>query len=784
MVGGVPVYVTATEPHYDGDCARPHTHDCAEATVRVWDAATGGFLRTVPDAGGQHLATPVVHGRSVAVVCGWGDTPKTVDLDAGAVLGEVTGHRDVVRGLATAALADGPAAVSAGWDETVRVADLATGRARVVDTGERLDALAVVDVGGRPVAAVAGDVVGLWGLERGVRIGSLPTASKVKGIATWPGVDAPVATLSWDGDVELWDAAAGRRSGCGVPRRPWAHDVAGVLAGDGRRLLALSDSEAVHLWDVDGDRPAGPPLVGPTRWCATASGGPGVVVTASDLGESIGVWRLDSAAHPLGAGHTSTVACLAVTADHVIAGGTDGTVASWRTADGARERVVGTLPAPVRAVVAVAGGAVLAGGGDLHGTADRELHRWFGDGEDRPIALTAGCGDTVRLTDIATGDRLGEIPGRCPPDGLAVGDLDGRPVVAISRAFGPFELWDLVGHAPITTPVTDAVELLEQVRAFVHTGDGPAIATVRHHVVRTRLLATGDARHLDPDNGEAVTALAAGPGPALAVARADGSVAVFGLDARATPDVLALPHPATALAWTPDGDWSSRAAAISFASRGERRPAGRGAPRRGGGAQRRRVRDAPAHGRGHRRVAGDRPAGVRVDRAGERSPMRWATTDRARLPGTVPVAWWLDVLPFGRPVLVAPLGPLVGSSGTVVHHVAHCGLRVRTSQSARIRGESLASSRTGALEELPCPDHGRSRSSWPPSRSPRCPPPTWPRRRPHRSTTRSSGTSTRSSPALPSPARTSGSWSATPTPARWCSPATATSAASQRPTAS
>ncbi|MFD0203419.1 MULTISPECIES: WD40 repeat domain-containing protein [Saccharothrix] len=571
VVDGVPVHVTATEPHYDGDCARPHTHDCAAATLRVWDAATGELLRTVHDTGGQHLATAVVGGRPVAVTCGWGDAPRTVDLASGVVLGELTRHRDVVRGLATVTLPDGPAAVSAGWDGTIRVVDLATGRARVLDTGERLDALAVLDVGGRPVAAVAGDVVDLWDLDRGVPVGYLPTAAKVREIAGWPGA---VATLSWDGDVELWDVASAQRLACGMPGRRWAHDIAAVAAEDGRRLIALSDSEAVHLWDVEDDRPVGPPLVGPTSGCALADGGPGVLVTVSDVDESIGVWRIGTDARPLGAGHQSTVRCLAVTADRVIAGGTDGTVGSWRLADGGHERVVGVLPAPVRAVAAV-GDRVLAGGGDLNGVTDRELHRWRGDGvdrpvavdhrgevrlvvttvlDDRPVALTAGCDETLHVTDVLTGDRIGGVPGGSQPDGLAVGELDGRPVVAISRAFGPFGLWDLAGNAPITTPITEAAEVLEQVRAFVHTGDGPAVVTVRHHVVRVRALATGDARHLDPDHGEPVTALAVHPGRTAAVARADCSVTVFDLDTLAPVDALTLPHPATALAWTPDGD--------------------------------------------------------------------------------------------------------------------------------------------------------------------------------------------------------------------------------------
>ncbi|WP_433187562.1 WD40 repeat domain-containing protein [Actinoallomurus sp. CA-150999] len=585
VVDGVPVYVTATDVHYDGDCARPDTHDCAATAVQVWDAATGELVRTIHDAGGTHLVATAVHGRPVAVTCDWSATPKLIDLESGVVLGEITGHRDVVQGLATVALDDGPAVVSAGWDQSIRITHLTTDEVRVIDTGERLNAVSAMAVGGRAVAVAAGDVIGLWDLEAGVRIGSLPAASKTRKIATWPGGHALVALLSFDGDVEVWDTASGTRVNCRMAGHRMAHDIAGVVAADGRCLLALSDHETVRLWDVDADRSAGLPMVGPTSWCALTTDGPGTVVTASGTDEAIGVWRVGSETrHPGagdGAGHTSTIQCIAVApGGHVIAGGTDGTIGSWRLKDGMREPMVGALPAPVRAVVATpvgGGAAVLAGGGDLHGAPDGELHRWSDSGPDqpvivdhrgevrivviadldgRPVVLTAGCDATLHITDLATADRVGDIPGRHQPDGIAVGDLRGRPVVAVSRAFGPFQLWDLAGRVPVATPVTDAIDVLERVHAFAQLDEGPAIVTVRHHVVRIRNLGTGATWHLDPDNDDAVTALAVHSlgRPLAAVARTDGSVSLLDLVARTVVDVLALPYPATALAWAPDGD--------------------------------------------------------------------------------------------------------------------------------------------------------------------------------------------------------------------------------------
>ncbi|TDC80302.1 WD40 repeat domain-containing protein [Actinomadura sp. 7K507] len=351
-----------------------------------------------------------------------------------------------------------------------------------------------------------------------------------------------------------------------------------MVTEDGRRLTAISDHEAVHLWDVDARRPVGPPMVGPTGWCALASDGPGTVVTASGPDEAIGVWRTGPEPTHQGTGHTSTITCLAAGPEGVIAGGTDGTVGRWPLEHG-RGQVVGALSAPVRAVAAVAAGdgvTVLAGGGDLHGTTDDALHRWIDGGPDqpvivnhrgevrivvttvldgRPVALTAGCDETLRITDVTSGERLGDIPGRHQPDGIAVGLMGGRLVAAVSRAFGPFQLWDLAGDVPILTPVTEAMEALERVHAVVQSDEGLAIVTVRGHVVRIRGLRTGTTWHLDPDNGEQVTAVAIRDSVSpLAVARMDGLVHLFDLPAKTVVDTLMLPYAATALAWTPDGD--------------------------------------------------------------------------------------------------------------------------------------------------------------------------------------------------------------------------------------
>jgi hypothetical protein len=177
----------------------------------VWDAATGALLRTIEGAGGELLATTVAEGGALAVTCHGSDTPRLIDLEAGTVMRELTGHTDIVQGLATTTLGDGPAAVPAGWDQTIRVFDLHSGATRAWDTGSRLNALGIADVAGRSVALVAGDRVGVWDLETGAHIRTVPVGWKAWKLATWPGDGNLVALLSFDGEVEVWDAAMAAR---------------------------------------------------------------------------------------------------------------------------------------------------------------------------------------------------------------------------------------------------------------------------------------------------------------------------------------------------------------------------------------------------------------------------------------------------------------------------------------------------------------------------------------------------------------------------------------------
>ncbi|GAA2711852.1 WD40 repeat domain-containing protein [Actinoplanes palleronii] len=570
VVGGVEVVVTLTEGHEDFDCNLGDLHHqrCPEPGMRIWERATGALLRTVPEVGSSALlVTVVVDGRPLAVVREWARPPTVVDLETGRGLGTLPGHDSAldVQDMTAVMLADGPAVVTVGWDGFLRVTALRSGRTTSVDTGERLNAVAVVHVAGRPVAATGRDAVTLWDLVDGTRAGALRLSSDggvPAAIVSWSG-SSMIAVLDFDGVITVGDAGAGGRRLLGerLALRPWS--IAALVAADGRPLLGMADGETVNLWEVRAEVSVGAPLIGPVSHARMLSGGPGVLLVGSEADDAISMWDLGGEGRPgVGTGHPSDIRCLAVTPDgEVVAGGGDGVLSVWRLADGVRGPDLGSLPGKVSAVAAVQT-CVLAAGGDL-----RSLFRWvdgdsapavtLDDGEDvdiavpfeldgEPAVLTAGCHGQIRLTQVRTGLHLGTIVNRHPPRGVAVGLLDGRPTAAIGGMFGPMTVCDLVAR----TEKGVNVEIGEAVRGWI--GAGPAVVTVRGSLVRMHNLRTGEVSPVEPGQDVPVAALAAADG-LIAIARVDTTVSVVDATTGQGLGRLTLPCPAQALAWAPHG---------------------------------------------------------------------------------------------------------------------------------------------------------------------------------------------------------------------------------------
>jgi WD40 repeat protein len=577
VVEGAAVWVTAAEDHDDDSCARPGSHDCAESMVQVWDAVSGSLVSTAVVAGAGRLVVTSVDGRPVAVSRPryyLAEAPVAIDLGTGRVIGPLSGHRDTpVRRLVAATLPGSQAVVSVTSEGIVRVVPSETGAVRQFDTGLEIPfGMTVLPVNGRAVVALGGDDVQLWDLETGRAVGTVATGP-VRALTSWADGSALIGVQGRDDTVAVWDAGSGRRvcvadAGSG----PMVDDcVAAVLSEDGRRVLAVADGEVVHLYDVAAGAALGPPVVGPTRDCTVTAAGAGRLVTICPADETLAVWRVASAP-PRDDAPTGDLRCLAVTPDgRILTGGSDGKIDAWRLDDGRREGTRATLAGRVNAVASVptsAGQMVVAAGGHV-------LHRWLNDGPDQPfplaesgetrqmstavadgrlLALTLGCSRDVQIHDLLTGEEVGAFDDGSFTLGFAVGDLGGRPVAAVTRLSPVFQLWDIAAAAQIETPLTESVSWGDLVHAVIDAPGGPAVVLVeggRRVVVRD--LTTDASVHIDSDDSGHVTALSA-RGESVAVARIDGSVAMHQLPTGKLVGTLTLPHPATALTWTPAGD--------------------------------------------------------------------------------------------------------------------------------------------------------------------------------------------------------------------------------------
>ena len=143
-----------------------------DATVRVWDAATGnpiGDPYTGHTDGVNAVAIGQVEGRTVIVSGGADATVRVWDAATGTPIGDpYTGHTDGVNAVAIGQVEGRTVIVSGGDDATVRV----------WDAGERTawEHLPLVDVAA-PVSAVAIDGSGRLavGAELGVVLLRLPS---------------------------------------------------------------------------------------------------------------------------------------------------------------------------------------------------------------------------------------------------------------------------------------------------------------------------------------------------------------------------------------------------------------------------------------------------------------------------------------------------------------------------------------------------------------------------------------------------------------------------------
>jgi WD40 repeat protein len=187
-----------------------------DKTVRLWDAAIGGSIRTL------------------------------------------VGHNNWVSAVAFSP--DGKTVASGSWDKTVRLWDTATGAnmRKLIGHDDRVSA-AAFSPDGKTVASGSHDkTVRLWNLVTGGNMRALVGHDDGVSAVTYSPDGKTVASGSRDKTVKLWDAATGRRMRTLTGHDRWGQRC-GLLAGrqDGGIGVVGQDGQAMERGDERRETEAG-----------------------------------------------------------------------------------------------------------------------------------------------------------------------------------------------------------------------------------------------------------------------------------------------------------------------------------------------------------------------------------------------------------------------------------------------------------------------------------------------------------------------------------------------
>lgn len=498
-----------------------------DTTVRLWDPVTGeplGVLTGHDDWVRVVTAVPFPDGRTLLVTAGDDGMVCVWDPSSGRRISRFrVGHNTGVRTVVPVPLPDGRVLLASfSHTRTLRLWDPVTGK-RVAepltdDTGEVAAAAAIRLPDERVLLATGSRArsVRMWDFTSGVPWGTT-MIGHTGGVTALAGVPLPdrrvlLASGSEDHTVRVWDCVTGalRPDGYVSP----AATLTSLRLPVARQALATGYADGtVQLWDSVSGRPLREPVFGPSRYprvTAVMPSSRGRLVLAASTGTAslalhdlIGddaLWwlpRIDCTAR------VTALAPVALPDGTVLlaAGGTDGVTRLWdldQRAPGGPVLAGDANEVTALAAIPMPDGPALLAVGLANGwvrvwdpVAGRPVSRFL-DTETGPVAAaaaitlpdgrvvlaTAGAGG-VRLTDPATGAKVGVLPTGAPVTSLAVVAFPGGPLLAAATSGGTIELTDPATVVPVRTldvgmPVAALVTVPGH-RLAIATGEGIAV---------------------------------------------------------------------------------------------------------------------------------------------------------------------------------------------------------------------------------------------------------------------------------------------------------------------
>jgi len=237
-----------------------------DKTIRLWDAHTGQWVRTLEGHEGPIYGLAFSPDSTRVASASWDRTVRIWDVASGRQLVNINKSATPVQGLAFSP--DGKSVVSGSFEGLVRIWDAATGAESRTFAGHVFPTVAVAySPDGKYVVSGSGDQTAkVWDVASGAEVRTLGEGrvkehkGMVAGVAFSPD-GKRIATASWDGTAKIWDveSGSGRVQLTLIGHTDRVNGVA--FSPDGKRIATASEDKTVRIWDAATGKEIGAPRV-------------------------------------------------------------------------------------------------------------------------------------------------------------------------------------------------------------------------------------------------------------------------------------------------------------------------------------------------------------------------------------------------------------------------------------------------------------------------------------------------------------------------------------------